>query len=316
MNEYGPTETVVGCAIYQAQDSDRVSVPIGRAIWNTELYVLDEGLEPVVPGAVGELYIAGAGLARGYLNRPGLSAERFVAHPFMVGQRMYRTGDLARVRMDGELEYLGRVDDQVKIRGFRIELGEIESALLSEVPGLAQAAVIARAAPQQNDKRLVAYLVAQAGQTLPATDAIRAALAQRLPDYMVPSAFVELPVLPLTTNGKLDRRALPEPSAQSSAAQHRAPTNDKEAVLCQLFAELTGASIVSIDDKFLSLGGDSISAIRLVSRARAAGLRFNVRDVFEHQTPAALASSSITSASMPSAASASAASSARPTPIE
>ncbi|MEY3672364.1 MAG: hypothetical protein RI904_2021, partial [Pseudomonadota bacterium] len=199
LNAYGPTESSV-CATISApldpiQDgqSREAPVSIGLPIWNTQIYILDQSLQPVPAGNAGELYIAGNGLARGYVNRPGLSAERFIANPFSTSpSRMYRTGDLARRRPDGAIEYLGRVDDQVKIRGFRIELGEIESALLSEVASLAQVAVIARAAAQQTDKRLVAYLVAHEGQALPSSEEIRAALAQRLPDYMVPSAFVTL----------------------------------------------------------------------------------------------------------------------------
>ncbi|SDZ32197.1 non-ribosomal peptide synthase domain TIGR01720/amino acid adenylation domain-containing protein, partial [Lysobacter sp. yr284] len=282
LNEYGPTEATVGCCVYQARaDEDAAGgVAIGRPIWNTQLYVLDANLRPQVVGAAGELYIAGDGLARGYLHRPGLTAERFVANPFAPGQRMYRSGDLARWRADGELEYLGRIDQQVKIRGYRIELGEIEAAL-AEL-GFADAAVVVRE-DHAGQKQLVAYL---------ATDALDSAdvqqrLAQRLPSYMLPAALVALPALPLTGNGKIDRKALPAPDFQGGSA--RAPRDARETLLCELFAQVLGLADVGIDDSFFERGGDSISAIRLVSSARKRGLPLAPRDIFKHPKIEALA---------------------------
>ncbi|WP_460625008.1 amino acid adenylation domain-containing protein, partial [Kitasatospora kifunensis] len=285
-NLYGPTEASVDVTAWAcADDTAGVSVPIGRPVWNTRVYVLDGGLQPVPAGAQGELYLAGVQLARGYLGRAGLTAERFVADPFgEPGTRMYRTGDLVRWRADGNLEYLGRTDDQVKLRGFRIELGEIEAALATH-PAVAHAAVMVRE-DTPGDKRLIGYAV-PAGELDVAS--VRAHLATLLPEYMVPAAIVALGALPVTVNGKLDRRALPAPDFITSAP-HRAPSTPREEVLCTVFAQVLGLPQVGIDDNFFELGGHSLLATRLISRIRTAlDIELPIRALFEAPTVAALA---------------------------
>ncbi|MFJ5262396.1 amino acid adenylation domain-containing protein [Streptomyces sp. NPDC088387] len=282
-NLYGPTESTVDALVARVGDSERPLV--GRPVAGTRAHVLDGLLQPVPPGVTGELYLAGGGLARGYLGAPGQTAERFVADPFGgPGARLYRTGDLARWTADGRLDYLGRADDQVKIRGFRIEPAEIESALTAH-PAVAQALVTVRQDGPR--KQLVAYVVPAPG-ALPDPAGLRAHVGGRLPDHMVPAAVVVLDRFPELANGKLDRAALPAPDF-SALSSGRAPVTDTEKALHAVFAEVLGLEQLGVDDDFFVLGGDSIVAMQLVGRARAAGLRITPRLVFRHRTVAGLA---------------------------
>ncbi|QCW27256.1 amino acid adenylation domain-containing protein [Lysobacter enzymogenes] len=287
VNAYGPTEITICAAMSQALDEAGLAgaaPPLGVPVANARLYVLDAMLRPVPAGVAGELYIAGAGLARGYFDRPGLSAERFVADPFHVGQRMYRSGDLARRREDGQLDYLGRVDQQVKLRGFRIELGEVQSALAQcGYPG--NAAMVRE--DRQGHPQLVAYLVSAEPVD---GDALRKRLTQRLPEYMVPAAFVALPALPLTANGsKLDRKALPAPEFAAQALS-RGPANATEQLLCSLFAEVLGLERIGAEDNFFAFGGHSLLATRLIGRIRATfDVELPIRALFDAPTVETLA---------------------------
>jgi amino acid adenylation domain-containing protein len=288
INAYGPTESTVVSTWSEPLSPGQSAPPIGRPIWNTKVYVLDGALRPVPVGTAGELYVAGAGLARGYLNRPGLTAQRFLANPFgPPGSRMYRTGDLVRWSTSGELEFIGRADDQVKIRGFRIEPGEIE-ALLRRHPEVAEAVVIARE-DEPGYKRLVGYVVPANGLAPTAAD-LRALVAKSLPEYMVPSAFVMLDSLPLSPNGKLDRRALPEPGGLEPPTEYVAPRTDTERVLTEIWAEVLGVDPVGVSDNFFELGGDSVRSLQIASRIKTAfDLMLTPRDVLTSRDIAALA---------------------------
>jgi amino acid adenylation domain-containing protein len=265
-NMYGPTETAIWSTVYRVQEQ-RSSIPIGKPIVNTQVYVLDSQLQLVPPGGIGNLLIGGDGVVRGYLNRPDLTAERFVSNPFRPESRLYRTGDLARFLADGNLEFMGRADFQVKIRGFRIELGEIEGTL-EQQPGVEQAVVVARE-DRQADKILVAYLVAKAGNTVN-LDLLRSALEAALPNYMVPSHFVLLESLPLTANGKIDRNALPPVSLPTniSTGAGEDPRGEFEQVLAKAWAEALGLKRICRHDNFFRLGGHSLAALKIAFKSQ------------------------------------------------
>jgi amino acid adenylation domain-containing protein len=292
-NHYGPTETTVGVAAYPYGDDRHAersaTLPIGRPLAGSQIYLLDANMKPAAIGIAGELHIGGEGLARGYMNRPGQTAERFVPHPFSdrPGARLYTTGDLARYLPDGNIEFLGRADHQVKIRGFRIELGEIES-VLTQHRSVRGVVVIAR-----NDgstgARLIAYVVAASGQDL-YPDELREFARERLPDYMVPAVFMLIPAIPLTKNGKIDRNALPHPDETERRRTRVAPRTEAESQLAAIWSELLGREELSVDDSFFDLGGHSLSAMQLVSRIRRG---FNVElpllSIFEAPTIEGLA---------------------------
>ncbi len=291
-NEYGPTETVVGCCVHEVLPSDPFtgSVPIGRPIANTQLYVLDANLQPVADGEQGELYIGGAGVGRGYWNRPELTAERFLTDPFAAdpNARMYKSGDLARWRADGIMEYLGRGDDQVKIRGYRIELGEIEAAVAA-LPSVRSCAVAARE-DEPGKKRLVAYMVAQEGTTSTA-DELRAALKATLPDHMIPAQFVWLDTLPLTPTGKADRRALPAPERFVARSTDASQTLTKtQQAVAAIWSELFKVSSPGLHDDFFDMGGDSLTGVGLLVRVKSTfGVNLELASLFERSTIAGLA---------------------------
>jgi len=295
INHYGPTETTIGSLTlhlkdYDWQHSRAASIPIGKPIANTRVYVLDAEMQPVPVGVAGELYIAGAGVTRGYLGQPERTAERFLRDPFasQVEARMYRTGDLARWLPDGVIEFLGRADDQVKVRGFRIELGEVEASLLQH-PNVQQAVVLARQDDASGEKRLVAYVVPKTGFPLAADD-LRSHLKTLLPDYMVPSAMLLLEKLPLTSNGKVDRQRLPAPEATAAAKAFVPPSTPTELALAAIWAEVLRKDTISADDNFFDLGGHSLLATQVISRIREQlHVEVALRAVFEQPTVAGLA---------------------------
>jgi hypothetical protein len=274
INHYGPTETTVGVTTHKVETTDRTnshspSVPIGRPLPNSQIYILDSHNNPVPIGVAGEVYIGGRGLARGYAGAPELTAEKFVPHPYsdIPGARLYKTGDRTRFQPDGTIEFLGRIDHQVKIRGFRIEIGEVES-LLGRHPAVEEAVVIVRE-DVPGDKRLVAYVVAR-NESNPTFSELRSFLKEKLPDYMIPTALVFLDLLPLTANGKVDRRVLPRPDLEHFRPETKfvAPHTPVEKVLAKIWNELLGLERVGVHDNFFELGGHSLLATQVMSRAR------------------------------------------------
>ncbi|MEO1509325.1 MAG: amino acid adenylation domain-containing protein [Cyanobacteria bacterium J06633_23] len=293
INEYGPTETVVGCCVYETDETTDLTgaIPIGRPIANTQLYVLDTEQKQVPIGVSGELHIGGSGVARGYLNRPDLTREKFIDNPFGEG-RLYKTGDLVRYRPDGVIEYLGRIDHQVKIRGFRIELGEIEAALLQHAQ-IREAVAIARE-DKPGQKQLVAYLTQRTSdpeQQAPSISELRQWLQGQLPDYMIPAAFVWLDHIPLTANGKVDRQALPAPQIDRSSltAPFTAPRSQLEQQLATIWSNVLDVANIGIDDNFFELGGDSILSLQIITQANQAGLTLTLKQLFQYQTIRTLA---------------------------
>jgi acyl-CoA synthetase (AMP-forming)/AMP-acid ligase II/aryl carrier-like protein len=286
-NMYGPTETTVWSAVSKVE-SGTDAVRIGPPIANTEFYVLDRRGQPVPIGVAGELYIGGDGLAVGYWRRPDLTAEKFVPDTFRPGpnRRLYRTGDLVRPRSDGTLEFLGRIDNQVKIRGFRIETGDVEHAL-KQFAGVRDCVVVARE-DVPGDKQLVGYLTANG--TPIATSNLRRHLTSLLPAYMVPSAFVFLDALPMTPNGKIDRRALPAPNrgAGDAPAAKTLPRTSAERTLAEIAAAILKKPAVSIDDNLFDLGADSLKLFQIVARAADAGLNVTVKQIMAGQSIAAI----------------------------
>lgn len=279
-NEYGPTETVVGCMIhkYDCENDTNVSVPVGIPAENVQIYILDKNLEPVPTGTVGEMYISGDGVARGYLNRPELTREKFIDNPFIIGKRMYKTGDLARFLSNGKIEYVGRADQQVKIRGYRIELGEIEKYLLSHEA--VKDAVVIDIEDKNNDKYLCAYIIKKVEVE---THELRDYLRSYLPDYMVPQHFIELDEIPLTRNGKVNIKLLPKPENVSlERTEFIEYRNENEMVLANAICHVLGMERVNVKHNFYHLGGDSIKAIQIAAKLNDTGYKIKVRDILSN----------------------------------
>ncbi|MGC3975787.1 MAG: AMP-binding protein [Nitrospira sp.] len=293
-NLYGPTEAAIDVTAWTCPTPPAPTVPIGRPIANLQCYVLDPQGEPVPVGVPGECYLGGIGVGRGYHRRAALTAERFVPDPFSAqpGQRLYRTGDLVRYRPDGALEYLGRLDQQVKIRGVRIELGEVEAALRQQ-PGIREAVVVARREGAAG-ARLIGYVTTEAGLAgdMPA---LKQALAQTLPEYLVPAALVRLDQLPLSPNGKVNRQALPAPDWETQrTTAYAAPATDTEQRLAAIWAQVLGLAQVGRQDNFFELGGDSITSLQVLARAHREGLTLTPKQLFENPTVALAAAVAVT----------------------
>jgi amino acid adenylation domain-containing protein len=289
INEYGPTETVVGCCVYEVERELSGTVPMGRPIANTEIYILDNHLRPVPVGVTGEIYVGGAGVARGYLKRPDITGEKFVPDPFSnrEGARLYKTGDLGRLRADDQFEYIGRDDDQVKIRGYRIELEEVRTVLES-APGVDAAVVVARN-DITDENRLVGYVTLK-GE--PSIQELRSYMKRKLPEYMIPSSYVTMKSFPLTQNGKVDRKALPDPSTARPELQqaYAEPRTDAEQAIAGVWRQVLRLDAVGVNDNFFDLGGDSILMLHVFSQLRDKFEKdLTVLDLFQYPTIAALA---------------------------
>ncbi len=295
INHYGPTETTVGVTTFtvskEATSQEYETVPIGRPLANTQIYLLDSLGQLVPMGVPGELHIGGASLARGYLNRPDLNAEKFINHPFSPGKKLYKTGDLVRYLSDGNIEFLGRIDHQIKVHGFRIELGEIEVSLLKH--HAVSETVVTAQDDDAGNKRLVAYVVPK-HELVPTSTELRQFLLDFLPEYMVPAFFVQLKALPLTANGKVNRQLLPTPDTSRTELKEAyiAPRTPNEKILADIWAQVLRVEQVGIYDNFFELGGDSIISIQIVARANQAGLKLKPKQLFEHQTIVDLAAAS------------------------
>ncbi|HXQ71675.1 MAG TPA: amino acid adenylation domain-containing protein, partial [Pyrinomonadaceae bacterium] len=294
INAYGPTEAIITATFYKTSAAEAnidgmTSLPIGRPLSNTQIYILDSEFQLVPAGIPGDMYIGGRNLARGYLNHPELAADRFVPNPFSnrEGSRLYKTGDVACYMADGNIRFQGRSDNQVKLRGYRIELGEIEG-VLNRHPNVAEAAVVLAHQDEEREKRLVAYIVADVEE--PTSAELRAYLAERVPEYMIPSVFMTLEAFPLTPNGKIDHAALPTPEYDTTNSRSYTPARTaNEVTLARIWGELLNLERVGIHDNFFELGGDSILSIQVVGRANQAGIQITPRQLFQHQTIAELA---------------------------
>ena len=294
-NLYGPTEATIWATMHtvQAQDiqaDSPATISIGKPLPGYHVFVLDKNLEPVPCGVQGDIYIAGDALAQGYLGRPGLTASTFLACPWLgSGARMYQTGDTGQLKKDGSIDYLGRNDTQVKVRGHRIELGEIEAAM-GGCFGDSISQVIVTTQKLAGDMKLIAYVLPHPGQTLPTISIVREKLVQKLPEYMAPDFLIQIDEVPLTANGKIDRRSLPELQGATADRPYRAPVTDHEKLICRLFSELTGMPQVGVDDRFFSIGGHSLLAMKLISSLRTkTGVSISLQSFFANPTPAAIA---------------------------
>jgi len=292
VNMYGPTEAAIACTEYVCPPQEwTVSPPIGRPQVNRQVYVVDRWLNLVPPGIAGELLVGGedGGLAAGYLNQPELTAEKFIADPFRPGSTVYRTGDLVRWNHDLQLEFIGRVDNQIKLRGLRIELGEIEAALVGH-PAVGRAVVLVRP-DQAGERRLIGYVTA-AGEIAPAPNELREYLADLLPDYMIPTAWVVLAEFPLIAGWKIDRKALPDPVEDAAAGQaYLAPRTETEQTVAQIYATVLATDRVGADDRFFDIGGNSLQAMRAVSRInKSFGIKISIRQLYGDASVSAVAS--------------------------